>query len=477
MHFTTKTLVSVLLAAAAQEAAAAPQREAAGDAQTFTIQTVAVSDDAQTASSSDAAPTAAPTISVSNPAGAATPIPPEVLASIQSSAAAAASSAAEANERAAQSGLRPLPGLQTAGDSATLRPLPGLDTGVVAPTETASDVLASLTNIIALPTATESATVSLRPLPGLDLGAGAGAGAQVSLVPLPGLSTLTSALPSVETSSAVESISTVAPVIGSFTQIVGGVVGTFTLSSLSSTDSAAASPTSTLAGVGSFTQIVGAPSATADQGTDVAQPTGGLAPLPDANAGVGGDSTLSTLPGLNTDIAATDSLQPLPTGDNTDSVSVDPTGTDSLDALPTDDNLAESTGSLRPLPGLTDSTGDVTGSLQPLPTGDSATDSATDSLDSLTSTDVPPATGTGVAALPTGLTTLTTVSNGVTSTLTTAASAVTSSPGAASTGLPPVEAGAARIAGSGPGGVVVAAVAGLVGVMGFLMMARDVSDD
>jgi hypothetical protein len=196
MQLTTKTFVTALLAAAAQEAVAAPQRGAQaagvdGDATIFTIQTVGFGE-SETASSST--PITTSTSSATATTTLAGAIPPEELAAIQSSAAAAASSAAEANERAAQSGLRPLPGLQTAdGGAGTLRPLPGLNTDNLNALPTATDSLV-LTDILALPT--EVASVSLRPLPGLDAGASAGQ----PLLPLPGLSTLTSVLPSIETS-------------------------------------------------------------------------------------------------------------------------------------------------------------------------------------------------------------------------------------------------------------------------------------
>lgn len=157
MHFSTRTFVTVLLAATAHDASAYPQKRQAGA------------------------------------------IPPEVLASQAASAAAAASSAAAANEAAASRGLRPLPGLQADdGAAVSLRPLPGLGGAqavappVVAESTTTEAAAIITTSVVAiLTTSTRAAVVvstsaaqGLRQPPGLNTEAPA-----VSLQPLQPIAT------------------------------------------------------------------------------------------------------------------------------------------------------------------------------------------------------------------------------------------------------------------------------------------------
>jgi hypothetical protein len=196
MHFSTRTFVAILLAAAARDVTATPQRDNnggnnnnnngndnndnnnggsragnggnggngrnGGNESTVRIQTAA------------------------NTAPAPSQIPPEVLAAQQSSAAAAASAIAAANEAAAATGLRQPPGLQANESPVSLRPLPGLATGgVIAPpavVESTAVVLVAPTLVASQPAAvaTESPAGGLRQPPGL-----VDAGTPVSLLPLP----------------------------------------------------------------------------------------------------------------------------------------------------------------------------------------------------------------------------------------------------------------------------------------------------
>lgn len=167
MHLNTGTFITVLLAAAAQDVAAAPQNpNQVADNGSVRVQTV---------------PNTAPT-----------PIPPEVLAAQQASASAAAAAAAAANSAAvAESGLRQPPGLQTGAAPVSLRPLPGLGTGVaavpplvsvdssaVAPPATTAIVE---TQPALVATGVQSAPATLRRPPGLNTEAPA------SLIVPPGL--------------------------------------------------------------------------------------------------------------------------------------------------------------------------------------------------------------------------------------------------------------------------------------------------
>ncbi|KXX76707.1 hypothetical protein MMYC01_202620 [Madurella mycetomatis] len=439
MHLSTGTFITVLLAAAAQDVAAAPQNpNQAADNGSVRVQTV--------------------------PNTAATPIPPEVLAAQQASASAAAAAAAAANSAAAaESGLRQPPGLQAGETPASLRPLPGLGTGAAAP----PPLVSVDSSAVAPPAATavvetqpalgatgvQSAPATLRQPPGLNTEAPASLIAPPGLVssavsvtsdaaqvvgtfsPIAGVSS--SAAEAVVSSALVaETSAAEVPAIGGFSTIVAGA---------SATDGAVASDVAGGANavipdpatsadavggvVGSFTPIAATSAAGAvpTQGfvftnssvaagaitSGVAQATGGPSTLVPIGGGTevtsGSSGALVTPPGLNlngTAAAGPNSLQPLPTSGAGVGVG-------------TNINNSNSTGpSLRPLPG-----GPGTGSesLQPLPNGGQATAGdagvggglVTDAAD--------------LAVLPTSsiLTTLTTVSEGVTTTLITAVAAQT----------------------------------------------------
>jgi hypothetical protein len=159
MHLSTRTFITVLLAAVAPDVTTA-QRNEANPAR---IQTV------------------------TNSAPAATPIPPEVLAAQQSSAAAVASAVAAANSAAAASGLKPPPGLQADGSPASLQPLPALvpgagDTAIAPPAVESSTPASSVVATVETPseavTAPSSSATLIQP-PGFE------STAPVSLAPLP----------------------------------------------------------------------------------------------------------------------------------------------------------------------------------------------------------------------------------------------------------------------------------------------------
>ncbi|KAL2154724.1 hypothetical protein VTH82DRAFT_3400 [Thermothelomyces myriococcoides] len=508
MVLSTKISFAVLLAAAAERVAAAPQRISNGTVQ-------------QPPSNGDGDDSGIVRVqTVANPVPTPSAIPPEVLASQQSSAAAVASSIAAANEAAAASGLKELPGLQADESPASLLPLPALATGDAITPPAGED---SSTTIASAPTQvasqsdvaeTQSLEGNLRQLPGLD----EGTASPSSLAPLPAPPNVDT-LVETATSGAVQTI-------GSFTEDVGTTATEVVSSAMEATTSAAGpvvgsftpitEGTTATAVIGSFSPIAASPSASESEAIEpsaVVTPSQGLVfnngtspesgvtqatsatllPLPSGAA----DGSLQTLPSLNnntagsgmgTDVGSNSGIDSgsdtsIDTGNDSDSdsdtESDGDTGSDgdSGTGSGTDTSSESGTGtgtgisdgsvsedgsntapspSLQPLPnqdgtGEEDTTSDddssgVDGgssSLRPLPNDPTTASTSASATAIETGTGTGTGTGTATAgpitgvemsntslsALPSALTTLTTIlSDGATSTLVTAAAAVQTGP-------------------------------------------------
>ncbi|KAK4105595.1 hypothetical protein N658DRAFT_503713 [Parathielavia hyrcaniae] len=426
MHFSTSTFVTVLLAAVAQDITATAQQDNNGNAG---------------AANGNDGPLSIQTVG---------------------------------NDAPSASGLRQPPNLQADESPASLQPLPGLANGdAITPTvvvETSAAVSVITTQVGAQPavTPTQEPAESLRQPPGLN------GDAVASLLPLPGSLTLATSIPEAATSEA-------AQVIPSLTPIVDG------------TASAVAEETSTAATASEDTTAVAASSSA----EAVAETT--------SAAAASDSTTLAVLHSNSTALAALSSLPQIAGGASSTTTTTSSTAHPSFVAPPKGFLFANATaGAGAAKPGVahptaappyhgaggSNSNSTTTGhnstspSLPPLP-GNGSDSGSSETLPSTLLT----ATATASADSSSGdgggdggaLTTLTTVSDGVTRTVVTAVAAQTTGSGLLGVGANANANGTGNAdapAESGAGGGVVAGrsvgwaaiVAGLVGWFGALSL-------